>query len=68
VSEIKVGEIIDIDGGSLSVFIDCIKGEVVSFTVVDGPSRMIGKSFKSTADELRDRIDGSLQISPIELP
>ena len=66
-TDLTAGDILDIDGGSLSVFIDSIKGEVVSFTVVDGPGRMIGKGFKSSIDELRERLNGGLSITPLEL-
>lgn len=67
-TDINVRDIVDIDGGTLSVFIDAISGDLVSFTVVDGPKRMIGKSFKSSVDELRDRINGGVPISTLELP
>lgn len=66
--DIIARDIIDIDGGTLSVFIDAISGDCVSFTVVDGPKRMIGKSFKSSVDDLRDRMNGGLPISTLELP
>jgi hypothetical protein len=55
-TDLTAGDIRDIDGGTLSVFIDSIRGDVVSFTVVDGPNRMIGKGFKSSIDDLCDRL------------
>ena len=66
--DIIARDILDIDGGTLSVFIDAISGDCVSFTVVDGPKRMIGKRFKSSVNEIQDRINGGLPISTLELP
>jgi hypothetical protein len=68
---LKDGDLCEIDDGTLSVRIENIcstpAGDCVTFIIITGPKRMLGKSFKASADEFRERMDGSVQLSPIEL-